>query len=192
MGNLIDLVGKQFGKWTVLARALPRSLPVYWLCKCACGTVKKVQGGSLKNGTNTCCMQCAKTTHGQAYSSTYRCWINMKQRCTNPKHPQYADYGGRGILFDDAWADFSVFLAEMGSRTGKLSLERVDNNKGYCKANCVWATRKAQGRNTRTTKLSTEIAARIRASNAGSSELAKLYGVTTANIWLVRSGKTWR
>jgi len=192
MGNLIDLVGRRFCKWTVLERALPKSLPAYWICKCDCGTIKRVQGGSLRNGASTSCVPCARTTHGHAYSSTYRSWINMKQRCINIKHPQYKDYGGRGITFCDEWHAFAKFIADMGDKPDGLFLERKDNSIGYCKSNCVWATRKVQNRNTRSTKLSEAAAIDIRNSTDSIKSLMAKYSVTRHSIYLVRYNKTWR
>lgn len=54
--NLIDLSGKKFGRWTVLRRA-PRKdkTGIYWFCECACGTLRVVNGASLKNGCSKSC-----------------------------------------------------------------------------------------------------------------------------------------
>lgn len=74
----------------------------------------------------------------------------MVQRTTNPRSTKYKDYGGRGIRIEDArWRKFENFYADMGNRPQGLTLERVDNDRGYCKQNCKWATRKEQMRNRR-------------------------------------------
>lgn len=94
-----------------------------------------------------------KTTHNHTTktgaSPTYKSWHMMKQRCTNPRYSQFADYGGRGIDMDPSWASFEVFLSEMGERPEGTTLDRADNAKGYWAWNCRWATRKEQQRNRR-------------------------------------------
>ncbi len=88
-------------------------------------------------------------THGLAGSVTYRSWHDMRQRCNNPNDKQYPDYGGRGITVCKRWRIFTNFLADMGEMPSGHSIDRVDNDAGYCKENCRWATRTEQNRNTR-------------------------------------------
>lgn len=94
--------------------------------------------------------------HGAASARTpeYRSWESMKARCYNPNNPDYAHYGARGIGVDPRWkADFSAFLADMGERPLGTSLDRIDNDGPYCRANCRWAADSIQGRNKRTNVL---------------------------------------
>lgn len=91
------------------------------------------------------------TTHTGS-SPTYKSWHTMKQRCTNPRNPQYKDYGGRGITLDPRWEKFSCFLADMGVRPEGTTLDRIDNNLGYGPSNCRWVSRKLQQRNRRTNR----------------------------------------
>ncbi len=88
-------------------------------------------------------------THNLSSSSTYRIWRGMRSRCTNNKCKEYNRYGGRGITICERWNKFEMFLEDMGIRPEGLSLDRIDNNKGYCKENCRWATREEQNRNKR-------------------------------------------
>ena len=75
-------------------------------------------------------------------------WAAMIQRCTNPKHPSYHRYGGRGIVVCDRWLKMANFEADMGPPPFPgASLERIDNDKGYDPGNCKWATTKEQAMN---------------------------------------------
>lgn len=74
----------------------------------------------------------------------------MKDRCYNAKHKRYSNYGGRGITVSDDWHDFEKFRTDMADTySSGLTLERLENSKGYSKENCKWATPKEQQRNRR-------------------------------------------
>lgn len=73
----------------------------------------------------------------------------MIYRCTNPKDPRFHNYGGRGITVCPEWSDFWTFVEDMGNRPDGHTLDRKDNDLGYFKENCRWATAKEQACNRR-------------------------------------------
>ncbi len=88
-------------------------------------------------------------THGMSSSVEYNSWCGMKRRCYNKKDKKFERYGSRGIKVSKKWKNsFSHFYKDMGPRpSSKHSLDRIDNNKGYSKDNCRWATQIEQQNN---------------------------------------------
>lgn len=87
--------------------------------------------------------------HGYSYTSTYSSWHNMIERCTNPNASGYSNYGARGITVCEEWMDFTNFLKDMGEKPYGYSIERKNNNMGYCPENCIWSSQKDQANNKR-------------------------------------------
>lgn len=87
------------------------------------------------------------TLHPLYRTPIYTAWSNMKQRCLNPKYPQFKDYGGRGITICKSWLMFANFARDMAPRPD--GLDRINNNRGYSRGNCQWATRRHQRLNSR-------------------------------------------
>lgn len=89
--------------------------------------------------------------HGGCGTRLYRIWDAMKTRCTNLNFWAYKHYGGRGIKVCRAWQKFPAFQqwALSNGYRDKLTIERKNNDRGYCPSNCKWATRKEQSSNQR-------------------------------------------
>jgi hypothetical protein len=149
-----DLTGKSFGDWTVLARGVHQYGRTRWLCQCACGSERSVAAVHLVNGKSKSCGCRKGEDHKMSASPEYRARKKMIDRCHNPSNKDYRHYGGRGIEVCPEWrASFLQFLADMGPRPSPLlSVDRIDNDKGYSKDNCRWATRSQQAFNRRRPK----------------------------------------
>jgi hypothetical protein len=152
--RFIDLTGKRFGRWRVIA-LLPerqrntreRQRHTCWLCRCDCGGESIVRADKLIKGLSKSCGCISKemfvkrnTKHGLSRSRAYYCWKNMRARCFNPRHRQYPSYGGRGISVCERWLIFENFYADMGEPPPGLSLDRINNDGNYEPGNCRWAT----------------------------------------------------
>lgn len=98
----------------------------------------------------------------------------MLDRCQNPKNHAYKDYGGRGIGVSEKWLSFEGFLADMGQPPSELhTLDRINNDKGYCLENCRWATKKEQSRNRKNNRL-----LRYKGQTKTVAEWAEIAGLT--------------
>lgn len=163
--RLIDLAGRRFGSLTVLRRAGTdaKNKKVLWECECTCGNTCRARGNDLTRGKMTSCgcdqfrrgERANAFKHGQSASRVRYIWSAMLQRCLNPRNPDYPDYGGRGITVCARWSRFEDFLEDMGLPGPGMTLERRDNDRGYSKENCTWASRRDQGANRRNSDLLT-------------------------------------
>ena len=162
-----DRTGQVFGRLTVVEPIGTHGVKnfVVWRCRCVCGAVVDVRAINLRVGdTKSCgCLnteKCAerKRTHGMSARGgkphfRYEAWKAMRQRCSNPNHHKWPDYGARGIAVHPDWDDFPAFLAHVSSLENYgaegYSLDRIDNDGNYEPGNVRWATVKQQANNRR-------------------------------------------
>lgn len=182
---LIDLTGQTFGRWTVVSLDPTSVKPKRWHCVCECGTKRIVAGQNLRNGRSTSCGCYASewsvekhTTHGMHKHAAYRSWRSMSARCSLSTDPGYAEYGGRGITVCEQWRDFAGFWKDMGPTWAEgLSLDRIDNDKGYEPRNTRWATDRQQANNRRNNQMIPTPIGPMTLSNA-----AREFGINRATL----------
>ena len=146
-----EVIGKRFGRLVVIKIDHIPGFGSAVICKCDCGNEKTVKHFNLLHGsTKSCgCLWKQKiTTHGSTDTRVYGIWRGMKSRC-RPNSRNHVNYYDSGIEVCKRWQKFENFYADMGDPPEGLTLERVDNNKGYSPDNCVWDTYEAQENNKR-------------------------------------------
>lgn len=170
-----NLIGQVFGKLTVVrftGAKTGRNYRYSWECLCQCGRTADVATQHLRSGAIDNCGCSKRTRGGRSHDPTYSVWSNMVRRCLDPGSISYQDYGARGITIAPEWMVPEKFMDDMGMRPKGYTLERVDNNGPYSKANCVWADRTTQANNKRNVPL-----IEFSGESKSVAQWAKVYGM---------------
>lgn len=153
-----NIIGQKFGLLTVIDRDYSYKNPKHtkWICICDCGNQKSVFRNSLISGkTRSCgCLQNKGTkginqTHGLSKTRIYKEWLSMRKRC-KPDSSDAKNYYNRGIKVCDEWQnDFISFYnwAINNGYSDLLTIDRINNDKGYSPNNCRWITNEQQQSN---------------------------------------------
>jgi len=136
MATKLDITGLTFGRLTALYPnghdISPSRKHILWKCICDCGKEVNIRLNNLRSGHAKSC-GCIKKEgnhtrkHGMTHTAEYQTWARIKARCNNPKHKDFADYGGRGIKICSEWANsFEKFFLDMGKRPeGMTSIDKL-------------------------------------------------------------------
>lgn len=158
--NLKDITGKRFGRLVAIERAgKTKNGESLWKCRCDCGRETQVSLCALGKTLSCGCLHAEATSkrfriHGGKGTPEYAILLGMIQRCTNPKQPNFAYYGARGITVCERWlgpGGYVNFITDVGLRpSGAHSIDRYPDNDGnYEPGNVRWATKVEQRQNQR-------------------------------------------
>jgi len=190
----LEMIGRTFGDWEVVEEVQKRNNKRAFLCRCRCGKKFVVMGDNLRNRISTQCMSCSSkikgkkhATHGMTDTRIFNLWHGMLERCRNPHHNSYKNYGAKGIKVCTRWEEsFEAFLADMGEPpTTKHQLDRYPDQKGnYEPGNVRWVTSKEQNNNRSNNVLIT-----FQGEIHSIAEWAELLGVGSGILyWRVAAG----
>ena len=158
-GKPKNLQNQKFDQLTVVCPAgKDKNGNARWRCRCDCGEYITISAPALKANRPHSCLSCKmkslwekRDTHKESATRLYSIYYNMRKRCENPNAINYHNYGGRGISVCDEWKKYEAFStwAHANGYTDELSIDRIDNDSGYCPDNCRWVTYTQQANNTR-------------------------------------------
>lgn len=131
------------------------------LCRCICGTEKEINNNHLLNGS---CKSCgclhreiskknqSNKIHGQSHTRLYRIWRDLVKRGIGKANKKY--YADKNITICKEWLSFPNFF-EWSKNNGyndNLTIDRINNDKGYYPENCRWTTPREQANNRSTNR----------------------------------------
>ena len=143
-----NIIGKRFGRLTVLRRKFPNDNGnnVRWECKCDCGNVIIVRSGNLNNNrTKSCgCLHRDKVRKRPYYHiyallkrrKRYAKFNPSKKTCHLTFHQFLKFVEIKTCHYCGERIQWEVYSGRYGNRH-QSNLDRKDNNVGYTKKNCV-------------------------------------------------------
>lgn len=178
-----DLIGQKIGRLTVLSLShYDSENEIHWVCLCSCGTLSYPKTYHLRDGQTTSC-GCLHyeriTTHGMTGTRLFTLYNAMLARCHNPRSKNYAYYGARGIKVCPKWCDAQIFFrwALSNGYDDNLTIDRIDNSKGYTPENCRWVTAKVNQNNRTNNRRIT-----VKGVTRTLTEWADLRGITSTTL----------
>lgn len=193
MKHYKNRIGEKHGK-LLIVNYLGKGL---FLCVCDCGKKKAVRADHLVGGEIKSCgclsseitaqrnkEKCYGKTHGESKTRLYQIWLDMKQRCYNPKQPTYKWYGAKGIKVCDEWKNNYLLFKKWAMANGyteKLTIDRINPCDDYFPDNCRFITKSEQTRN-KSTNIIVEIAGQKKCLFDWCKEYGKNYRTAVGRI----------
>lgn len=188
-------VGKKYGMLLCLGKDTSKDSR-YYIFRCDCGNVKSIIYYNVQRGVTTSCgCRLSKMLkngemhkiHGGRGTRLYKIWKSMRERCNNPNSNRRSVYFDRGISICSEWNDFSAFRnwALNNGYSDSLTIDRINNDKGYSPENCRWSTVKEQANNRTNNRI-----IEYKGIKHTLSEWADFVGISSATIW-ARLNRGW-
>ena len=141
-------------------------------------------------------------THGDSVVGKrirlYRIWLNMKNRCSNPKLLCSKYYYDKGIKVCDEWENSYIKFKEWALNNGyknNLQIDRIDSNGNYSPENCQWLTAAQNTRKSSQTKMNWLTVRLIRAMHKkgySRKELLDIFDTSIRNLGSILTYSTWK
>ncbi len=192
-----SVIGKEFNDITIISEPISKDIGGkkrrVVKCECVCGNqFESIMYSVMSGHTKSCgCAQLVfkDVLKAKKMRSSHNA---MLRRCKDTDGKHYKYYLAKGIKVCDRWLDFNNFYEDMQeSWELGLELDRIENDKGYYKVNCRWATKAQQQRNKTNIVMSEEKVIAIRNSNLPQKELSDIYQVNQSTISKIKNNKRW-
>lgn len=152
--NQRSFIGKKFGYLTAIDYlGHNNNKHAVFLWNCVCGNAIESPISDVRNGSPKSC-GCQRGKYKSKNRNLYMVWFQLRSRCKDKNNKDYKYYGGRGINVCSEWEsfdDFSEWAIKNGYSTG-LTIDRINNDRGYSPDNCRWVAMSVQANNKRARK----------------------------------------